>query len=270
MNRYPFGVIGAGEMGMAITSGAVKSGIYRPEQIQLFDHSKEKLRKKQALGYKTAETSQQVYTSCDMVMLAVKPQNFDELMPELAQVQLSAKPLILSVAAGISMRYMETFLGSDCPMVRIMPNTPLMIGEGATALAKNQICTLEQMDKVKQIFDQMGITAVLDHEDQLNDIIPVNGSSPAYVYYFIEAMIRNAVKHGIDADSAKRLICHTFIGSAKLLEQSDQTPAELIDAVCSPGGTTIEAIRWMQKSKLDQIIDEASDRCLKRVYELGK
>ena len=155
-------------------------------------------------------------------------------------------------------------------MVRIMPNTPLMIGEGATALAKNPACTAEQLAGVQEIFQQLGDTAIFEREDQINDVIPVNGSSPAYVYYFIDAMIRNAVKHGIEEESAKRLICRTFIGSAKMLEQSDLTPAQLIDMVCSPGGTTIEAINWMRQNKVDEIIDQASDRCLKRAYELGK
>ena len=270
MNRYPFGIIGAGEMGMAIAAGAVKSGIYKPGEILLFNRTEEKRQAKRALGYATAETYQQVYGACDMVMLAVKPQNFDEVMPVLQKIPVSPKPLILSVAAGISMRYMESFLGRDCPMVRIMPNTPLMIGEGATAMAKNEACTQVQLDKVRNLFEQLGDTAVFEQEDQINDVIPVNGSSPAYVYYFIDAMIRNAVKHGIPEADAKRLICRTFVGSAKMLEQSELTPAQLIDMVCSPGGTTIEAIRWMQENKVDEIIDQASDRCLKRAYELGK
>ena len=150
-----------------------------------------------------------------------------------------------------------------------MPNTPLLIGRGASFLSKTDAVTEEEFEEIHRIFRSMGATAVIS-EDKMNEIIPVNGSSPAYVYYFIDAIAKSAQKMGVDFDTALRLAAATFIGSAEMVLKSGKTPEELIKQVCSPGGTTLESIKVFDSHSLYDIIDEACVKCTKRAYEIGK
>ena len=190
-----------------------------------------------------------MYTGCDTVLLAVKPQNFDEILPVLAGCA-GEKPLVVSIAAGVTFAKMEAALGADTAIIRVMPNTPLMLGEGATQLVKNAAATDAQLQQVRALFDTMGVTVVFDREEMLNEVIPFAGSAPAYIYAFADAMVQSAVQHGIAADDALTLFCQTMIGSAKMLLRRDKTPAELIRAVCSPGGTTVEAMQVLEQRGL--------------------
>ena len=178
------------------------------------------------------------------------------------------------VIAGIHLlgfsEIVEAALGADTPVVRVMPNTPLMLGEGAAQLVKNAAATQEQLDAVRALFDTMGATAVFDEESMLNEVIPYAGSAPAYIYAFADAMVRSAVQHGVPEADALRMFCQTMIGSAKMLLRGDRTPAELIGAVCSPGGTTVEAMKVLESRGLYDILAEACDNCIARAYELGK
>lgn len=270
MKHYRLGVLGAGNMGLAIAHGAVRSGRCAAADILLFNRSEEKRAARAAEGFSTCGDYADLYRSCEQVILAIKPQNFDEILSKLAANQPEHKPLVISIAAGVSFAKMEAALGADCPMIRVMPNTPLTLGLGASALVKNAAATSEQLENVRQLFDSMGITTVFEAENMLNEVIPYNGSAPAYVYAFIEGMARSAQAHGIDREQALQLICKTCIGAAEMVLQSGQSPAELIRAVCSPGGTTIEAVKVLESAGLERILAEASDRCIARAYELGK
>ena len=210
-----------------------------------------------------------MYTGCDTVLLAVKPQNFDEILPVLAGCT-GEKPLVVSIAAGVTFAKIEAALGADTAIIRVMPNTPLMLGEGATQLVKNAAATDAQLQQVRALFDTMGVTVVFDREEMLNEVIPFAGSAPAYIYAFADAMVQSAVQHGIAADDALTLFCQTMIGSAKMLLRRDKTPAELIRAVCSPGGTTVEAMQVLEQRGLYDMLAEANDKCIARAYELGK
>ena len=140
-----------------------------------------------------------------------------------------------------------------------MPNTPLMLGLGASALVKNAAATVEQLENVRALFDSMGVTAVFESENMLNEVIPYNGSAPAYVYAFIEGMARSAQAHGIEREQALQLICKTCIGAAEMVLQSGQTPAELIRAVCSPGGTTIKGVAALERKGFRSAVIDAID-----------
>ena len=269
MKQYRFGVLGAGSMGTAIADGAVRAGLFAPAEALLFNRSEEKRGKNRAKGYAVTGDYTEVYTACDMVLLAVKPQNFDEVLPVLAGCA-GEKPLVVSIAAGVTFARMEAALGADTPIIRVMPNTPLMLGEGATQLVKNAAASETQLAQVRALFDTMGVTVVFEKEHMLNEVIPYAGSAPAYLYLFADAMIRSAAEHGVSADDALTLFCQTMIGSAKMLLRRDKTPAELIKAVCSPGGTTIEAMKVHEAHDLYGILAEACDKCIARAYELGK
>ena len=269
MKDYRFGVLGAGNMGTAIVEGAVRAGLFRPDEALLFNRSAEKRDKNREKGYAVTDDYTKVYTACETVLLAVKPQNFDEILPVLAACQ-GEKPLVVSIAAGVTFAKMEAALGADTAIIRVMPNTPLMLGEGATQLVKNAAAAAEQLAQVRALFDTMGVTVVFEQERMLNEVIPYAGSAPAYLYMFADAMVQSAVRHGISGDDALTLFCQTMIGSARMMQQRDKTPAELIKAVCSPGGTTIEAMRVLEERGLYRILAEANDKCIARAYELGK
>lgn len=257
-------------MGLAIARGAVKAGRCTAGEILLFNRSEEKRAARAAEGFAVTANYAALYRICDRVILGIKPQNFGEVLPVLAAERPERKPLLVSIAAGVRFATIEAALGADCPMIRVMPNTPLTIGLGASALVKNAAASAEQLEDVRTLFDAMGVTAVFEEEDMLNEVIPYNGSGPAYVYAFIEGMALSAQAHGLERDQALRLICKTFVGAAEMVLQSGQSPAELIRAVCSPGGTTLEAVKALDAAGLNAVLAEASDKCIARAYELGK
>ena len=270
MVKYRFGVIGAGNMGLAIARGAVNTGRCLPSEILLMNRNPEKRDARAAEGFAVTCDPAAPYTKCKQVVLGIKPQMFDAVLPLLAAEKPETKPLVISIAAGVSFQKMESILGSDCPIIRVMPNTPLLLGLGASALVKNAAATEEQLERVRALFGAMGTTVVFDDEKMLNEVIPYNGSAPAYVYAFIEGMARSAQAHGIAREQALELISRTCIGAAEMVLQIGKTPAALIDEVCSPGGTTIEAVKVLEAAGLNAILAEACDRCIARAYELGK
>ena len=268
MKKYKFGVLGAGNMGTAIAEGAVRAGRLTPEQVLMFNRSEEKRAAHAAKGYAVTGDYTEVYAESEIVLLAVKPQNFDEILPNLAKFE-GEKPLVVSIAAGVTFAKLEGALGADTAMIRVMPNTPLMLGEGATQLVKNAAATDKQLSELCELFNTMGVTVTFEQENMLNEVIPYAGSAPAYLYADADAFVQSATQHGITEDDALTLICQTMIGSAKMLLRRDKTPAELIRAVCSPGGTTIEGMKVLEDRDLYGIVSEACDKCIKRAYELG-
>lgn len=268
MKQYKLGVLGAGNMGTAIADGAVRGGFFKPGEVLLFNRTEEKRAEKAQRGYAVTGEYTRVYQSCEWVILGVKPQNFDELLPVLAAVGVEEKPLVISIAAAVSFERMERALGTDQPIIRAMPNTPLMLGCGTTELVGNHAASASDMQAVRALFDSMGTTAVFDYEEAMNDVIPYSGSFPAYVYFIADAMAKSAAQHGIAYETALPLVCQTLIGSAKMLLAGEKTPEELIKAVCSPGGTTIEAVHVLESRDVAGILAEASDKCIARAYEL--
>lgn len=268
MKQYRLGILGAGHMGMAIARGAVRTGRWKADELLLMNRSSETRAANAAEGFAVTDDPLFLYEGCDRVLLGIKPQSFDEVLPRLAQSK--EKPLVVSIAAGVPFARMEAALGADCPILRVMPNTPLILGLGASALVPNANVTAEQLADVRALFDAMGVTAVFEDERMLNEVIPYNGSGPAYVYAFIEGMAQSAEAHGLDRAAALDLICQTVIGSARMVMEGGKTPAALIREVCSPGGTTVEAVRVLEERGLREMLAEASDRCIARAYELGK
>jgi len=263
-----FTTIGLGNMGLAIMDGAVKNGLFQSIEVGVFDVLAEKNQTAKSKGYTIFADEKQAYAESSILMLAVKPQNFEAL---LAKIKGTGSPdtIIISIAAGISIPYIQERLGKETKVVRVMPNTPAMIGMGASALSPSDNISPEEFFIIQQIFDSIGVTAVLP-ENKMNDIIPANGSAPALVYYFIDCMAQSMEKAGISRETALPLICKTFAGSAEMLLRSNKDTAQLIKDVCSPGGTTIEAIKVFDQRELCSIIEEACDKCIKRAYELGK
>lgn len=266
---YKIGVIGAGNMGLAIIDGAINCKIFKNSDVAVFDISKERMDLCESKGYTVFKDELDIVNNCQMVLFAVKPQVFGKLLEKIVtkKDELHNK-IFITIAAGISIEYIQKYLGYETKIVRVMPNTPLMIGYGASALSKSKSVSNSEFENVLKIFKSMGEAAVIP-EEQMNKIIAVNGSSPAYVYYFINCIAKSAKNMGIDSEVAKKLIVQTFIGAAKMVVKTGKEPEDLIRQVCSPGGTTIESIKVFDNSDLFDVINEGCMKCVKRADELS-
>ena len=261
------GFIGAGNMATAIIKGLIAqkgSGSF----INVFDVSSEKLDEISKLGVNAFSSSQDVVKNSEIIVLAVKPQNYAEVLEALKDV-VSTDKTFVSIAAGISINYVQSALCCECPVVRVMPNTPLLLKKGASALCPSDNISEDDKQIVYDMFAGSGVCEYIT-EDHMNEIIAVNGSSPAYIYMFAKAMADYAVSVGIDYDKALNLICATLEGSAAMLKESGDTPDVLIEKVSSKGGTTIEALNKLREHGFSEAIDDAMKACTKRAEELGK
>mgnify|MGYP000876383029 FL=1 len=269
MSKKILGFVGCGNMASAIINGIVKSNTFPANKIYVYDINQEKCNiLKSKTGINVVSSINNLAENCNVIFLAVKPQNFAEVLASLKPI-VNEQILFVSIAAGISTAFIIKNLECRCPVVRTMPNTPLLIGEGATAVCRTQNVSDEDFLLIQSIFSSCGTVTVLK-ESQMNAVISVNSSSPAYIYLFAKSMLDSAVKQGIDKDTALKLICQTLLGSAEMLLKSGYTPEELIKMVSSPGGTTLEALEVLYSNNFEQIIDEAMKACTNRANELGK
>lgn len=260
------GFIGGGNMATAIIGGLLGAGT-NAQDICVFDTDADKLLSFASQGIVTACDSCQVVRECDVVVLAVKPQNYAEVL-ELISSEADLTKTFVSIAAGITIDFIREKLGVCCPVVRVMPNTPLLVGKGASAL-----CFTDNVDdNIKSIVTDMfacsGVVEVFP-EEAMNAIISVHGSSPAYFYLFAKAMADYAQSVGIDRERAMNLICATMEGSAKMLRDSGDDADTLIKKVSSKGGTTIEALNRFYAHDIEGIFKEAMQACTKRAEELA-
>lgn len=262
------GFVGAGNMAGAIINGILRAGIQPAQDMILYDINEEKRAAFQAKGLRAASSVSEVVADADIVFLAVKPQNFAEVLEQAAKT-VTEQTRFVTIAAGISIHYITHTLACDCPVIRAMPNTPLLVGKGATALCRSPRVTEEDFAFVRSIFEACGTVEILQ-EEQINVATSVNGSGPAYVYLFAKAVAESADRQGIPADAALRLFCQTLTGSAEMLLHSGHTPQELIQMVSSPGGTTLKALDVFYDKNFEDIIDEAMLACTHRAEELGK
>lgn len=266
MLGYRIGFVGAGNMASAILNGALRRSILLPEKVYLSDPCTEKSAAFGAKGVHVAGSNREVADAADILVLAVKPQMFDAVLPELAG-HVAGK-CIVSIAAGISTGYIKTRL-PDCYVVRAMPNTPMLIGKGMTALAEAPDVPAPYFDAVAELFGAAGQTVVVK-EELINAVIAASGSSPAYFFRIAAAMVAQAVEMGLDEEVALKLTAAAMEGSAGMLLKSGKSAAELTRQVCSPGGTTLAALTAFDEAGMEQMVAEAMKRCAKRAEELGK
>ncbi|MBM7581449.1 pyrroline-5-carboxylate reductase [Caldicoprobacter guelmensis] len=263
------GFIGAGNMASAIMRGIIARGIIRTSDIYAFDIDKDKLKKLSAeLGISAAEDNCQVVSSSDIVILAVKPNAYSKVLQEI-KACLDEKHILVSIAAGITTDFIKQLIGYKCKVVRTMPNTPALVGEGMTALASNHSLSPEELKVVKDILLSLGKVEEVP-ESLMDAVTAVSGSGPAYVALFIEAMADGGVLAGLPRDLAYRLAIQTVIGTAKLLSEWGKHPGEVKDMVSSPGGTTIEAIRYLEKQGFRSAVIEAVNACAIKSQALGR
>ena len=268
MNRkkYKFGLIGCGKMGYAIARGAVLDSYLERYEICVYDENPDisSICRKESFAFLSSE--KEVAENSHIVLLAVRPQDCDTVLERLKDTPIDC---LVSIVTGVSIHYLQQKL-NNTPIIRAMPNTPLQIAEGATALCMSANCHADDYDFVYQMFNTMGVTRTIP-ENQMEDIIAVHGSTPAYVYYIIDCLLKDAMSRGIEEEAARDLLVQTFVGSAELLKQNRKKPLDdFIDEVCSKGGTTIEAIDEMKRQNMSRIIHDCNEKCIDKAKKLGK
>ncbi|MDY4191259.1 MAG: pyrroline-5-carboxylate reductase [Oscillospiraceae bacterium] len=266
--KHIIGFIGAGNMAGAMIGGILKAGIVLPEQAAVSDLLEEKTAPYAARGLGVYADPAELVRNCRYVVLSVKPQVMEAVLQNIAQA-VTEEHVLISIAAGVSCRYIRSVIGFECKVVPVMPNTPLLVGEGAVAVGREEPISAEEFDFVTGLFRAGGRVEVID-SGKLNEVIPINGSSPAMIYLLAKYMCSYAETQGISYEAANRLFCQTLIGSAKMMLESGKTHDELIAMVTSPGGTTYRMLDALKERGLDDMVEDACGRCVRRAYELGK
>lgn len=269
---HTIGMIGTGNMGSAILRGIVDAGYVKASQIVAYDASSRRMQEleEDIPGVQIATDCLEVAEKADLIILAVKPIYIREVIDEIRPA-INGKA-VLSIAAGWTMQMLKSALyGTTATYLRVMPNTPALVGEGMTAICDREESTFSRDDfnYAKGIFDAVGKTKVLP-ERLFDGVVAVSGSSPAYVYMMIEAMADAAVKQGIPRVYAYEMAAQSVLGSALMVLSSGTHPAALKDAVCSPGGTTIEAVEVLEQRGFRAAIMDAMDACARKCKEMSK
>ncbi len=267
MSCKKIGFIGCGNIASAIIGGACSIGYIKYENIYLFDPDSLKTEPFSEKGAVVCNSARELVSLCDYIFLTVKPQIYDTVLSDIAV--LSNGKCFVSVAAGITIDYVKKLLGFDAAVIRVMPNTPLMFGGGATAIVCREPVSYDDFSFVRQLFLCSGACVEVS-EELINTVTAISGSAPAYVLRFINVLINFAVSNGMSEDDAKTLILATVSGSALMAEESDDTIDTLIKNVTSPNGTTYAGLCSMDNTGFDSSLKECLEATLKRAQELTK
>jgi pyrroline-5-carboxylate reductase len=261
--------IGAGNMAASIIGGLVSHG-YPAHLITASDPNAEQLEKlAQDTGINTSTDNQASVAQADAIILAVKPQVMEAVAQPLRESVAANNPLIISIAAGITVNNLLNWMGEKLPVIRTMPNTPALVQSGATGLYANDAVSSEQKALADTIFSAIGLASWFDQESDLDAVVAISGSGPAYFFMLMEAMEEAGINLGLSADSARELTIQTALGAAKLAKKADVPPAELRRRVTSPGGTTEQAIKCFEEGGLRELVNEALQAASRRSKELA-
>lgn len=257
------GFIGCGNMATAMINGILKSGICQAQDLAASAKSGATRKKiKNELQICAADSNPQVAAFADIVFLAVKPQYYEQVIAQIKDT-VKKEQLIVSIAPGKSLQQLEALFEKPVKLVRAMPNTPAMVGEGMTAYCVNGHVTLEEKKQAAAILECFGKAEEVE-ESMMNAVVSVSGSSPAYVFLFLEAMADAAVADGMPRAKAYTFAAQAVLGSAKMVLETGMHPGALKDMVCSPGGTTIEAVRVLEEKGMRSSVIEAMRACAKK------
>jgi pyrroline-5-carboxylate reductase len=267
-NVNRLGFIGTGNMGQALLAGIIKAKLFPARQIIVFDQAAATARIVQKEFKVTlAQGNRQVVTEADAILLCVKPQMILEVLAGIKPAVTAKKPFI-SIVAGIRTAKIEAVLGK-VPVVRVMPNTPALIGQGMSAICAGKWATRQHLAQTERLFAVVGKTIVAP-EKLMDAVTGLSGSGPAYVFTFAEGLIEAGQAVGLDAEQARTLSLQTLVGAAGLLAASDKTPAELRAQVTSPNGTTLAGLKAMNVERFKSILVKTVQAATKRSKELGR
>jgi pyrroline-5-carboxylate reductase len=256
-------------MATALALGWTKSGLVDIARCRAADpDSHARARYEKATGIRALESNRAVVAECETVVLAVKPQVLPKVLEELRPV-VTGSHLIISIAAGVTIESLAGGLGDSCRIVRVMPNTPCLVGASASAYSPGKTATTDDIDLVGRLFGAVG-KAVRVAEPLLDAVTGLSGSGPAYAYVFIEALADGGVKSGLPRDVAMSLAAQTLLGAAKMVIETGQHPGVLKDAVASPGGTTIAGLHALERAAFRAAVMNAVEAAAIRARELGK
>ena len=269
MSDSNIGFIGGGNMATSLIGGLVVNGT-PPDTIWVSDPDTPKIDElAQRFGVNTSGDNGVVASRCATVVLAVKPQVMNTVVQALAPALGEHTPLLVSIAAGVREADINRWAGGDMAIVRTMPNTPALVGCGATALYANEKVDPGQRERADAILKAVGITIWVDDEAQLDAVTALSGSGPAYYFLLMEIMQATGEAMGLDADAARRLTLQTALGAARIANESDEPPAVLRERVTSPGGTTERALVTMRDGGIDKVVSDGIRGARQRSIELG-
>ena len=261
------GFIGCGNMASAMIGGMLKKGLYSKEEIIVSNLTEAGSRRsREKLGVVTTLDNKEVVKSAKIVFLAVKPQFYEEVLEEV-KAEFTSEHILVGIAPGKTLTWLEEKCGQPMKTVRMMPNTPAQVGEGMTGVSVKQgELSGEEMDEIKKLFDACGKTEFIE-ERLMDAVVCASGSSPAFVYQFIEALADSAVRYGMPRKQAYVFAAQAVKGAAAMVLETGEHPAVLKDQVCSPAGTTIEGVAALEEYGLRNAVLKASEavynRCTK-------
>ncbi len=261
------GFIGLGNMASAMIGGMLQKDMVTPGEIIGSCRTEETAKKiADRFGIETTTDNSTVAQAADILVLAVKPQFFPEVIAQIKD-EVNADALIISIAAGKTMDYIETQFGRPLKLVRCMPNVPALVGEGITSVSRNERVSDEEMKQAVDLLSSMGKASEIP-ERLIDAVVGVSGSSPAYVFLFIEAMADGAVAAGMPRSQAYEFAAQAVLGSAKMVLETGKHPGELKDMVCSPGGTTIQAVKVLEEKGFRAAVMDAMEACIEKSKSL--
>lgn len=270
LRKYTIGIIGAGNMGEALIKGMLGSEQTVPGRIVASNRNASKLRHiKARYSIRVSHFNPTVVEIADIVILAVKPQDIDEVCTEI-RPHLRRNQVIISIAAGVTVQRLKRLLGSGIKLIRVMPNTPALIDHGVTAIYAAPSVTEREIQLAEEIFGAVGLTYIIDKESEMDPITALSGTGPAYVYDIVDTLTRAGKNLGLHQQLAKELIVHTIIGAAKMVAETGEDPKELWKKVASKRGTTVAAFKILKRCGFQKILERAVRAAAKRSRELGK
>lgn len=263
------GFVGTGNMGRALIEGILAKGILSPESIATYDVLREKAQEvANIFGVRVCENLEELLSLSNIIIIAVKPQNVGDVLQEMKH-HILPHSLVISIAAGITIKFIEDRLPEGTPIVRVMPNTPALVLRGTSVLARNRYVSSEAMKRALDIFQAVG-TAFEADEKLMDAVTGLSGSGPAYVLLFLEALTDGGVLMGIPRTLARELAISTVLGTAELARQRKLHFADLKDMVTSPAGTTIHGLKVMEEGGFRAAVIKAVERATERAAELQK
>ena len=263
------GFLGTGQMATALARGWLAANLMWPDRIVGSDPVEAAREKFQsASGAKVVADNREVVTASDVLVLAVKPQSMAGLLAEIAPV-VGPRHLIVSIAAGITLRQLADGLGTDRRLIRVMPNTPCLLGASASGFSPSTAATAEDVALVQRLLDAVGKAFQLP-EHLLDAVTGLSGSGPAFVYVMIEALSDGGVRMGLPRDVATALAAQTVLGAARMVLETGTHPGALKDMVASPGGTTIAGLHALERGGVRGALIDAVEAATRRATELGK
>jgi pyrroline-5-carboxylate reductase len=269
LKKKRIAILGTGNMGEALTKGLLRAGKTAPDSLVCSDPRAERREEiKQRYGVQVTGDNRAAADQADVVVLAVKPQIIDVLLEEIAPA-IDARKLVISIAAGVPIGAIARKLGAGVRIVRTMPNTPALVGAGATALARGPHATEADLEQALSLFEAVGVAVVVE-EHHLDAVTGLSGSGPAFVFMAIEALADGGVKVGLARPVALALAAQAVMGSAKLVLETGEHPGRLKDQVTSPGGTSIAGVHALESAGFRAALIAAVEAATRRSQELGE